>query len=271
MSEEKSAARLFVFDEQKDFGKTYKPLLWPTSADKALMNSQGVDEPVVNLQQIYFVNDLDVSPSAKTEMQRFIQTCQQYNFNTIKHDTKKSQEDWFHALFFNFDLCQMTIDLENAIQFILRKYEPLKEIPNSEMQWSFIKKVFAMAVKHKDPTIKIFLILALVTWEKELADQIITLCTTTKTKNNFSFCLPHLKALTDGCVHSPYTRTNINYVIEFFLVQACKLCQMNIIPGIDMLVDQMAHQEKINQMEADQASFNVNEAAENNNLFDLNV
>jgi hypothetical protein len=247
-------------------------ILWPNSHEQELINSQGLSEPITHSQQVFFINDLEVQPDLREKMEQFLNVCQQYNYNTLRHDIRKSEEDWFHALFYNFEQCEMDVDLRNAIQFVLRKYEPLKEIPNSEMQWTFVKRVFSMVAKHKSSTIKIFLLLALVTWEKELADSVSKLCTTPRTKQNFVFCLPHLKSLVDRFTLAPYTRNNITYLIQFFMVQAVKLCQMNVLPDIDHRLEQyQKEQHMIRQQEKGGRDANDEVASANHSLYDLNI
>jgi len=138
------------------------------------------------------------------------------------------------------------------------------------MQWEYIKKVFNMILKHQSPTIKIFLIFALITWEKELADVVLKLFLTPKHRRNFVFCLPHLQSLVNGFTQSPYTRNNIDYIIEYFVVQACRLCQMNIIPGLDAQLE-IYNQSKQQQQQSQQSPLTAGEDASKNFSFELNV
>lgn len=228
-------ARLFIFNDTSNAG--LDRVFWPTGRDKELFMQRGASEPLVHTSQLYFVNDLDVNPEMYKQMENFVHACQQYNFNVMQHDVRKSQSNWFHALMFNYELCEINEDLENCIQFVLNKYEPLKEIPNSEIQWTFIRKIFKMVLKHESLSLKIFLMFVLITWEPELAEIVRTLFTTEKGKTQFSKYLPHIRRLVDSFVVSPYTRNNINYLMEVFHYETLKLCCMGILPGIDVQLD----------------------------------
>ena len=233
--------RIFILnaDDPKKL-QQYRNLLWPNSDEKHRSFTAALDGPLKPFHQSFFICDLGITdPTVKTQITNYIHACQQYSFNTLNHDIQRSQHDWFHALFFNYNLCEMNTDLDNAIAFILRKYEPLREIANSEMQWHFIKKTFSMVAKQQSAiSIKIFLLLSLVSWEAELESRVQKLFTTPRARKNYSFCLPHIKTLMEGVVLSPYTRNNISYIIEFFIYQATRLCHMNIVPNINALVEQ---------------------------------
>lgn len=219
-----------------DIIKQIQKICNPSDSERASFEKLARDGPLVASHQVYFVNDLDPPEKMRQEMEDFVDVCHQHIFNMRNIDIQKSSEDWFHALFFNFDMCEMTQELESAVDFVLRKYEPIAEIPQSQMQWDTIRRVFHMVIHHKSPSIKTFVLLALITWEKELQDKIRSLFTTEEARANYAFCLPHLKQLVDGFVLAPYQRSNINYIIEFFLVKACKLCQMNVLPNMEFLL-----------------------------------
>jgi len=249
-------ARLFIYNDPSP-GEKFDRVLWPNGYDKDQFKHQGAPEPLVHTSQLYFINDLDVNPETQKQMADYVHVCQQYNFNVMKHDVKKSQEDWFHALFFNYELCEIDVDLDNMIQFVLLKYEPIKEIPNSTMRWEFIRKVFKMVLKHKSTHLKIFLIFVIMTWEKEIANLVQTLFATPRLKTRFSARLPHIRTIVDSFLVSPYTRNRINYLMEYFNVQVLKLCRMGITPGIETKLEMYRkEQEEENRQKASQNYIN---------------
>lgn len=208
-------------------------ILWPTAKDRERVQQLTLDRPPVADMQYYYVDELDRSTEKQNQIDSFIATSQQYLLNTSPLDIKKSQDNWFHALLFNFDVCGMNEDLEHAIQFILKKYEPLdlKETVNSHSDWHFVQKAFQLVLNCRSPLIKIFLLLALVTWETELGNEIEKLCP----RKNFKLIFNGIQNLVEEVVMSPFNRTNIGYRIQFFLVKLCNLCCMNILPGLEAL------------------------------------
>lgn len=209
--------------------ESIQKILWPTSEDLRKIQNMALNHPPAPDMQFYYVQDLDNTAEKQTKMESFIVTCQQYLLNTLALDTKRSQENWLHALIFNYDRCGMDIDLKHAIEFVLRKYEPLhlKETDNATAEWTFIQQAFNLTLKSKHPQIKIFLLLALMSRETELATEIEKLCP----HKSWKLVYPSIQQLVEDVVMSPYNRTNIGFRIRTFLYHLCNLSTMHIIPG----------------------------------------
>jgi len=123
-----------------------------------------------------------------------------------------------------------TLFLKLLTLYVVKKYEPLdhKETENANSQWRFIQQTFQLVLNSKFSQIKIFLLLALISREPELASEVEKLCK----KKKFKTVFPVIQQLVEGVVMSAFNRTNIGYRIQFFLFQLTALCSMNIIPGI---------------------------------------
>ena len=103
---------------QDDQYNDIKRILWPTSEDLNRVRRLTLDRPPAADMQSYYIEDLDRSEAKQIQMDSFIVMSQQHLLNTLKSDVQRSQENWFHALLFNFDRCNMSMDLQHAIEFI---------------------------------------------------------------------------------------------------------------------------------------------------------
>lgn len=231
-----------------------KHILWPTSADIEKQTRLTMDRPPVADMQYYYIENLDRSEAQQKNIDSFIATSQQYLFNTLKFDIQRSQTDWFHALLFNYDLCEMNQDLNHAIEFILKKYTPLhvKDMPNGQHEWNFVKQSFEFVLKSHHVPIKTFLLLALTSWAPELSAEIEKMCV----RKHFKLIWAGVQRLVEEMIMSPFNRTNICYRIQVFLVQLSNLVCMHIIPGMDATVQNTSKDEPDETFElADQMKY----------------
>lgn len=220
----------YVGDEQEE-DEEIQLVGQHTSRDKEHQAMLAVERPLRESSS-YYEQDLDPELElARHARTRIFRQCSAFALNHARENEKRCETDFFYALFFNYEACDMDQDLESTIAYVLNRYKPLSKPPTEEelRDHRFVSSALRLVLKNKSSEmipIKIYLFLMLVSLEEDLIKQLTQRCPSSRILQ----FLPGLKGLGDQRLKSHFTRCSIRQQVQDSIVFAATMYTMKNYP-----------------------------------------